>query len=151
MADWPGQTSRNRGQLLSGKTRSGRGFYYGGTRVLLMDEPGTELVWAGSGVEKFADDVLEAVFSTLGDRGLAYMRDRTPVDTGELVASTFVEIFEASHRYQLNLGAAADHAIYQEMGTSHHRAQPFLRPTLDYLAALIPKTLVAEANARGGA
>jgi HK97 gp10 family phage protein len=67
-----------------------------------------------------------------------------------LVASTFVEIFEAAGRYQLNLGAEADHAIYQELGTSRHRAQPFIRPTLDMLAALVPRTLQAEANARGG-
>jgi HK97 gp10 family phage protein len=150
MADWPGQKSRGRGQLLSGKTRSGRGFYYGGRRVLLMDEPGTELVWAGDGVAQFTNDVLEAVFSTLAQRGLAYMQARTPVDTGELVASDYVDIFEGDGRYQLNIGATADHAIYQELGTSRHRAQPFIRPTLDMLAALVPQALAAEANARGG-
>lgn len=149
MADWPGQKSRGRGQLLSGASRSGRGFYYGGTRVLLMDEPGTELVWAGDGVIQFTEDVLEATFSTLSDRGRDYMEARTPVDTGELVDSIYVDLFEADGRVQMNIGADADHAIYQELGTSHHAAQPFIRPTLDYLAKLVPVTLAREAAARG--
>lgn len=149
MAAWPGQTSRGRGQLLSGASRSGKGFYYGGRRVLLMDEPGTELVWAGEGVAQFSQDVLEATFETLSDRGLNYMQARTPVDTGELVASTYVDLFEGDGRVQMNIGATADHAIFQELGTSHHRAQPFIRPTLDYLKSIVMRTLQAESTARG--
>lgn len=150
MSDWPNQKSKGRGQLLSGTTRSGRGFYYGGTRVLLMDEPGTELVWAGDGVTQFTDDVLEATFSTLSDRGLQYMQDRTPVDTGELRDSEYVDIFEEVGRYQLNIGADADHALFVELGTSRMSAQPYIRPTLDYLAAIVMSTLQAESSARGG-
>lgn len=150
MADWPNQKSKGRGQLLSGTSRSGKGFYYGGRRVLLMDEPGTELVWAGDGVVQFTEDVLEAAFSTLSDRGKQYMEARTPVDTGELVDSIYVDLFEGDGRVQMNIGAEADHAIYQELGTSRHAAQPFIRPTLDYLAAIVMRTLQSESSARGG-
>lgn len=149
MADWPGQKSRNRGQLYSGTSRSGRGFYYGGTRTLLMDEPGTELVWAGEGIEQFSEDVLEAVFSTLGRRGEDYMASRTPVDTGELLASIFVVLFAAVGRYQLNVGAEAEHSLFVELGTSKMKSQPFIRPTLDMLATLVPRVLQQEARARG--
>lgn len=149
MAAWPGMTSKGRGQLYSGASRSGKGFYYGGRRVLLLDIEGTELVWAGEGVAQFSQDVLEATFETLADRGLRYMQGRTPVDTGELVASTFVDLFEGAGRVQMNLGATADHALFQELGTSRHSAQPFIRPTLDYLKAIVMRTLQAEATARG--
>jgi HK97 gp10 family phage protein len=149
VADWPGQKSAQRGQLYSGTSRSGRGFYYGGRRVLLMDQPGTELVWAGEGVAQFTEDVLEATFSTLSDRGLSYMQARTPVDTGELVDSEYVDLFREAGRYQANIGADAPHTLFQELGTSHNPAQPFLRPTLDYLAALVMPTLRREAQARG--
>lgn len=149
MSAWPGQTSKGRGQLYSGASRSGKGFYYGGTRVLIQDVPGTEVVWAGDGVTQFSDDVLEATFGTLSDRGLAYMQARTPVDTGELVDSEYVDLFEGDGRYQLNAGATAEHALFQELGTSHHAASPFIRPTLDWLARLVMPTLKREASARG--
>jgi HK97 gp10 family phage protein len=149
MSAWPGMTSKGRGQLLSGASRSGKGFYYGGRRVLLMDEPGTELVWAGDGVEQFAQDVLEDTFRTLSKRGLEYLRAGTPVDTGELEESDYVDLFEGDGRYQLNVGATSDHAIFQEVGTSRHAAQPFIRPTLDWLARLVMPTLKREASARG--
>lgn len=149
MAAWPGM-ARNRGQLLTGDSRSGRGFYYGGRRVLLMDVPGTEVVWAGDGVAQFTEDVQEAAFSTLGRRGLQFMQSITPVDTGELRDSEYVEIFASGGRVQLQIGAQALHALFVELGTSTHSAQPFIRPTFDYLASVIGPTMQNEARARGG-
>lgn len=149
MSAWPGMKSRGRGQLYTGASRSGRGFYYGGTRVLLMDVPGTELVWAGDGIVQFSEDVLEATLSTLSDRGLQYMQSITPVDTGELRDSEYVDLFHEVGRYQVNIGATAEHSVFQELGTSRHRAQPHIRPTLDWVASRIMPTLQAEAKARG--
>lgn len=150
MSAWPGQTSKGRGQLFSGASRSGKGFYYGGTRTLIMDEPGTEVVWAGDGVAQFSADLLEDVFKTLSDRGLKYMQDRTPVDTSHMRDDTeFVDLFEGDGRYQLNAGSSAPYAVFQELGTSRHAAQPFIRPTLDFLAKLVMPTIKQEAAARG--
>lgn len=146
MSAWPGQP---RGQIRSGASRSGRGFYYGGRRVLLFDAPGTEVEWAGQGVAQLSRDVLEATFTTLRDRGLGFMRSLTPVDTRELINSDYVEIFDDGGRVILQIGATAAHALFVELGTSTHRAQPFIRPTLDYLAGVIGPTLRAEAAARG--
>lgn len=149
MAAWPGQ-SRNRGQLQTGKSRSGRGFYQGGRRVLLMDVPGTEVVWAGESIEKFSRDVLEATFDTMSDRGLQMLQDKAPVDTGELRESCYCVVGNEGTRLLLVVGAEADHALYQELGTSRHAAQPFIRPTFDYLAATVPGILKRESQARGG-
>jgi Bacteriophage HK97-gp10, putative tail-component len=150
MAAWPGQKSRGRGQLRTGQSRSGRGFYYGGRRVLLMDAPGTEVVWAGESLVQFSDDVLEATFSTLAQRGLQYLQSITPVDTGELQDSDYVEIDDEGGRLRLTIGATAEHALFQELGTSRHGANPFIRPTFDWLSGVIGPTMRAESAARGG-
>jgi hypothetical protein len=148
MTAWPG--SKQRGQILAGASRSGRGFYYGGRRVLLMNEPGAELVWAGDGVAQFSEDVLEATFSTLQQRALGYMRGVTPEDSGDLIRSEYAVIRVEGGRAVLAIGAEEPYAIFVELGTSTHRAQPFIRPTFDWLASVLMPTLQAESAARGG-
>lgn len=149
MSAWPGQP-KSPGQLQTGTSRGGRGFYYGGRRVLLMDVPGTEVVWAGAGIAKFSEDVLAATFQTLGDRGKKFMLSKTPEDSGDLKKSEYVDIRAEGGRALLTIGAEEPYAVFVELGTSTHRAQPFIRPTFDYLASQIGPTLQAEATARGG-
>ena len=51
-----------------------------------------------------------------------------PVDTGNLRNSISVQkAGEAKRR----IGASAEYAIFQEMGTRHHAAHPFLKPAFD--------------------
>lgn len=149
MSAWPGM-SRARGQILTGDSRGGRGFYYGGRRVLLMDVPGTELVWAGEGVAQFTEDVQDATFSTLADRGLGYMRALTPVDTGQLRDAEYVLLYNERGRVLMQIGSEAEHTIFVEMGTSKMAAQPFIRPTFDWLVGQVGPVMRAESAARGG-
>src|SRR5690242_40133 len=51
-----------------------------------------------------------------------------PVDTGALRASITVENMGEAHR---KIGPTVDYGIYQELGTRHNRAQPFLKPAFD--------------------
>jgi HK97 gp10 family phage protein len=115
-----------------------------------MDVPGTELAWAGEGVERFSEDVLEATFTTLSDRGLSFMQGLTPVDSGELRDSEYVQVYEEGGRVVMQIGAEAGHAIFVELGTSKMSAQPFIRPTFDWLQRQVPQTMRAESEARGG-
>jgi len=141
--------SRRRGQLQTGSSRSGRGFYYQNRRVLIMDTPGTEVVWAGEGIAQFSMDVLQAVFSTLSRRGLDMVRAKAPYRHGDLRDSCYAFVDREATRVLVVVGAEAKHALYQELGTSRHAAQPFIRPTFDYLAAQVGPALRAEAAARG--
>jgi len=143
-------TPKSPGQLLGGGSRSGRGFYYGGRRVLLMNEPGLLVEWAGDGVAQFSQDVLEATFKTLETRGLQYMQSITPVDSGDLQRSDFAELAVSQGRVLLTIGATEPYAMFVELGTSSHDAQPFIRPTFDYLASAVGPMMQAEAKARGG-
>jgi len=150
MAPWPGM-ARRRGQLQTGGSRSGSGFYYGDRRVLLMDTEGTEVVWSGEGVALFTNDVLYAVFSDLSKRGEDMIRSLAPVgETGDLQESCYAFVDRDGGRVLVVAGATAKYAIYQELGTSRHAASPFIRPTFDYLAAQVGPMLKAEAAARGG-
>jgi len=151
MSAWPGQPqNRFRGQILSGASRSGRGFYYGGRRVLVMDDPGAEVVWAGQGVERFTEDVLRSAFEQLEQLGLDDLRSNTPVDSSDLQKSDFADLSVSGGRVRLELGATEPYAIYVELGTSTHRAQPFIRPTFDRLTRQIGPTLQQHARQLGG-
>lgn len=58
---------------------------------------------------------------------------RAPRATGELAGSMVVETELMSHGVVAKIGPTADafHGLFQELGTPHHAAQPFLRPALD--------------------
>lgn len=52
------------------------------------------------------------------------------IDTGQMRNSVDAE---SRSNTQAVYGASAEHAIYQEFGTSKMKAQPFLRPSADWL------------------
>lgn len=59
-----------------------------------------------------------------------------PVDFGTLEDSIYRKVLSP---VEAEVGATAGHAVYQEFGTSKHRAQPFLRPALDSLRSKLGK------------
>lgn len=63
------------------------------------------------------------------ERVLATAQDHAPVRTGELKASGKVEQIN-EFTFQVSFGAELPdaRAVYQELGTSHHPAQPYLVP-----------------------
>src|SRR4030095_14298262 len=115
-----------------------------------MDQRGPELVWAGPGVAQFSDDVVQAGFERLGQDGLSLLQSKTPVGTGELRDSDYVQLSVANGRAQLEIGATAGHTVSVELGTGPHAPQRCIRPTCDELQRLVGPTLQAEARAKGG-
>jgi uncharacterized membrane protein YgcG len=86
-------------------------------------------------------------------KGLTYMRSIVRVKTGALRKSTYSRI-RTTYRgnVAIDIGAIANHAIYNELGTSRWEGSPFIRPTIDYvtpmLAAIIQQAV--NNNVRGG-
>jgi HK97 gp10 family phage protein len=66
------------------------------------------------------------------DMLVAGMRIRAPRRTGRLVRAirrTKVKNDHVKHRLTIRAYVASPYAIFQEFGTKHNRAQPFVRPT----------------------
>ena len=54
-----------------------------------------------------------------------------PVETGELRDSIYHRPFSEGGVFGFEIGATAEHALFQEVGTIHHGPQPFLRPAFE--------------------
>lgn len=105
--------------------------------------------WNGPQVARLGQEVVDAVCQTLGDRALAYMRSIVPVRSGFLQSTTFVEILKRGIETLVVVGASAAYAVFVELGTAFMAAQPFIRPTFDWLVGQLPAVMKAEAAARG--
>lgn len=139
---------RGRGQFTAPSSRSGKAYTYAGRRVLLR-ENNFSLEWNGP---QIITEVLNAVtyaISNLSDEALSYMQSIVPVDTGELRDSCFAQVFTSNGKISLVIGASARHAVYIELGTSSHSAQPFIRPTFDFVVQKLPGIIKAEVASRG--
>lgn len=139
--------TRGRGQFSRGTTRSGKSFTYAGRRVLVR-EGNFELNWAGTQVVQEVLDALSNAFQALSVAALEYMLSIVPVDTGELQDSCYANIDVSNGTISLTIGAEADHAIYVELGTFKMAAQPYIRPTFDYIIRVIPELLKSEVARR---
>jgi HK97 gp10 family phage protein len=139
-----------RGQFTipSSQSTTGRGFYASGTKVNVGGEH-FQLTWNGPAVYGLMLEVIMEVMQTLENSGLAHIQDIVPVDTGYLRSTCYVTIEVQSNRIILRIGAEAEYAIYVELGTSRTEAQPFIRPTADWVADQIMDMLQAAAEARG--
>lgn len=90
-----------------------------------------------SDLEKFRGDVqrLKREVSNTTDEGIresarktqSRIQARAPRATGRLAGS--VRTTEGINETEISVEAG--HAVYQEFGTRHHRAQPFVEPSLD--------------------
>lgn len=141
---------RGRGQFTAGSSRSGGAYNYGGRRVLVKGS-GFELSYNGPAVMAALMEALTNAFSKLSLEGLQYMQSIVAVDTGELRDSCYVNVSEQGGRIRLEIGATARHAVYIELGTSSHTAQPYIRPTYDFLIQRLPGIIQSEVKRRGGA
>lgn len=56
-----------------------------------------------------------------------------PVDTGNLRRSITSEVSRDRRGWLVRFGTNVFYGIFQEFGTIHHPAQPFLRPVLPFL------------------
>lgn len=138
---------RGRGQFSTPVSRTGKQFIYGGRRVVISD-PAFKLTWRGP---EIVADIIDAVLEglqKLSNEALAYMRSIVPVDTGNLRDSGYVVLTIEGTRIKLVIGNGAYYAIYVELGTRFHAAQPFIRPTFDYIISKLPQLLQNEAQRR---
>jgi HK97 gp10 family phage protein len=139
---------KGRGQFTAPVSRTGRGFNYAGRSVRISGDKFT-LTWNGPQVIAEVLNALVGAFSNLSDSALSYMQSIVPVDTSELQDSCFVQVFVVGERIRIAIGAGARHAIFVELGTSKTAAQPFIRPTYDFVVRSLPQIIRAEVKRRG--
>jgi hypothetical protein len=139
---------RGRGQFTSDTSRSGRGYNYAG-RSVRVQGANFQLTWNGP---QLVDDILSSLqnaFQNISDDALSYMQSIVPVRTGALRDSCFVIVRISGGRIQLIIGAGTRYAVYIELGSSRNGAQPFIRPTYDYVIRMLPGVIRNEVRRRG--
>lgn len=139
---------RGRGQFSTGTSRSGRGYTYAGRSVRINDGP-LRLTWNGPQVLQEVFNAVVEAFEQVSDEALNYMQSVVPVRTGNLRDSCFVNIRLDGTRLQVRIGASAYYAVYVELGTSRTPAQPYIRPTFDFVIRILPGVINNEVNRRG--
>lgn len=138
---------RGRGRFTAPTSRSGRGYTYAGRAVQVKGE-NFILTWNGPIIEAAIQNALVDAFSNISDQALDYMRSIVPVDTGALRDSCFAVVQVSGNRIQVIIGAGAPYTVYVELGTSSHSAQPFIRPTYDYVLRILPTIVRNEVRNR---
>lgn len=101
--------------------------------------------WRGAAVANALDDAVQAAMQDTAVEAKTEAQAICPVDTGLLRSSIFADVDArgASGRRTLVIGADAPYAADVELGTSTNRAQPFIRPTVDKIAARLTANLRA--------
>ena len=79
--------------------------------------------------------VIEAL-TILAQAGEASAKDHVAVDTGNLRRSITHEIITGRNPFA-RVGTSVVYAVYQDVGTRHHPAHPFLRPAMEAVRQLI--------------
>lgn len=76
--------------------------------------------------------------TVLSQVGEATAKEHAPVDTGNLRRSITYEIDTKTDRNPFSrVGTNVRYGIYQELGTRHHPAQPFMRPAMEAVRRLM--------------
>src|SRR5215471_17418609 len=110
---------RNRGQFTAPESRSGGSYVFAGRSVRIEEEGvAFQLNWRGPEVVAELLNAMDTAMRDLGDQALAYMRSITPVDTGRLRDSEYLDISVEGSRIVLRIGATAPYAVYVELGTA---------------------------------
>lgn len=138
---------RGRGHFTAEQTRSGQSFVHTGRRVTI-DGDHFQLNWNGPQLVEVLTQGLVDAINNVGDDALNYMKSVVPVDTGALRDSCYAQVSVDNGRLKLEIGATAPYAIYVELGTYKMAAQPYIRPTFDYLIRLLPVVIKAEVARR---
>jgi HK97 gp10 family phage protein len=82
-----------------------------------------------------SDQVFAAIV-TLSQAGEAAAKEHAPVDTGNLRRSITHEVNGGRHPVG-RVGTNVRYGIYQELGTRHHAAHPFMRPAIEIVRRLM--------------
>lgn len=94
---------------------------------------GFRFTWRGAELADAFDQALQDAMTATGEAAKAAAEERCPVDSGLLKSSIFAiaDVGGGAHRRKLIVGADAPYAMFVELGTSTHQAQPFIRPAID--------------------
>lgn len=141
---------RGVGQFTAPTSRTGKQYIYDGRRVIIDDRSSSfKLVWnTPEIVEEIIDKFVEQL-NQLSTAALAYMQQIVPVDTGRLRNTCYVAVFLEGTRVRVVIGAAAYYAVYVELGTRFKEAQPYIRPTFDYIVSNLGRMLSEISIKRG--
>ena len=82
-----------------------------------------------------SDDVV-SVITVLSQAGEASAKEHAPVDTGNLRRSITHELHGGRKPFG-RVGTNVRYGIYQELGTRHHPAHPFMRPAIEAVRQLM--------------
>ena len=77
-----------------------------------------------------SDDTIRAL-EVAGGIGETAAKSHAPVDTGNLRRSITHEVTKRGATPFVRVGTNVEYAVFQELGTVHHEAQPFLRPAME--------------------
>lgn len=142
-----GYRFRGGGHFSAAQTRSGKSFVHAGRRVVVKGK-NFQLTWNGPVLEQVIQEALVAAFEQLSDDALDYMRSITPYKTGFLHDSNVVRVIVNNGRLAIEIGNTAFYAVYVELGTIRNGAQPFMRPTFDFVKQQLPKIIRDEVSKR---
>lgn len=101
--------------------------------------------WNGQPVAEDIDRRAQSALTAAGQAGENIAQGLARVRTGFMRESVYVQVASFPGGWLLILGDSAAYAIYNELGTIHMSAQPFVRPGGDAAAEALPELL-----ARGG-
>lgn len=74
---------------------------------------------------------IEKALQIVGQVGEGSAKTHAPVDTGNLRRSITHEIGRRDLQRYVRVGTNVEYAVFQELGTRHHSANPFLRPAME--------------------
>lgn len=78
-------------------------------------------------------DEVRAGLELIGQIGEQQAKIHAPVDTGNLRRSITHEVGRDFRGLFVRFGTNVFYGVYQELGTRHMPAHPFLRPALEYI------------------
>jgi hypothetical protein len=105
------------------------------------------LVWQGATVLRAWDAQIQAGLRTSARQILDDLHQEIHVDSGEMRDKAFAEVLVAGTKRTIVAGSAADHAIYEELGTRFRPGHPQIRKVIDRNAPLVTQNI---AQARAG-
>ena len=83
-----------------------------------------------------SSDVTDAL-EFIGQIGEAAAKKYAPVDTGTLRRSITYEVGRRGIDQYVRIGTNISYAVFQELGTRYHSANPFLRPALSDIESAV--------------
>ena len=82
------------------------------------------------------DDIIRAL-EVAGGIGELSAKEHAPVDTGNLRRSITHEVTVRGDNPFVRIGTNVEYGLFQEVGTVHHPAHPFLRPAMEAIRRAI--------------